>query len=137
MSQHHCQALVITCIDFRFHKQIHRWLKEDLGLEDNYDLLSIAGAGRDLVGENPLLPPEKILNEIALSHQLHHIKRVIILHHQNCGAYGTELESGSAAELERHRHDTAAEQKLIQQHLPGVQVERYFIKLNGEVIKLD
>lgn len=53
---HTCQAFALTCMDFRFHTAIRKFLSEDLGLERNYDLVSLAGSAKDLVRTRAMYP---------------------------------------------------------------------------------
>lgn len=49
---HQCKALVIHCMDFRFHSAIRDFLVS-LGIKDQYDLVSLAGATKGLVENDP------------------------------------------------------------------------------------
>lgn len=78
MSDHTCKAVVVTCIDFRFQKFIEEWVNINVG-PGQYDRVSWAGAVFNL---------ETVLGQIEISHRLHHIKQVILVNHEDCGAYG-------------------------------------------------
>ena len=128
---HTCQAFALTCMDFRFHTAIRKFLSEDLRLERNYDLVSLAGSAKDLVRTPGHVPFESLLVQIELSSKLHEIQRVILINHQNCGAYGPSLESGSSHEFETHAGDLRAARSLIQSRFPNLKVFLYFAKLDG------
>lgn len=89
MSKHSCTALVIRCIDFRISsvKLSELLVKAGLCREGDYDLISIAGAGKDLLSSNTA-ERDFILKQIDISQRLHGIKTIYILMHDNCGAYG-------------------------------------------------
>jgi carbonic anhydrase len=77
---HHCQAIVVCCIDFRFQKFIRQWTDENLKGK-TFDLVGYAGSTKDL---------DTILGQIDISVSLHHISQVVLIHHEECGAYGVE-----------------------------------------------
>jgi len=122
MNTHGCEALVISCIDFRFQTTIREWLVRN-GLSNEYDLFAKPGASKGA--------DESLLENIGLSKKLHDIKMVIIIHHQNCGAYGPALISGSPEELETHITELNKAESLIKARFSDLQVQKYFAKLDG------
>ncbi len=124
---HQCEALVLICIDYRFQTFIRNWLVKN-GLENKYDLIARPGAGK---GASELL-----LEDVGLSRRLHGIKKVIVIQHQNCGAYGQGLVSGSKEELDTHRSDVAINVELMRKRFPDLGFEMYFMNLDGTVIKI-
>jgi hypothetical protein len=81
-----CDALVITCTDFRFTSATQEFVNERLGLKGNYDYISIPGSIRNMLDSNTR---DLVLNKFGISFRLHHVKRVIILAHQDCSTgYG-------------------------------------------------
>lgn len=124
---HQCEALVLICIDYRFQTFIRNWLVEN-GLENKYDLIARPGGGKDT--------EELLLLSVGLSLKLHGIKKVIVIQHQNCGAYGSELVSGSKEELDKHRSDLAISVELMRRRFPGLGFETYFMKLDGTIVNL-
>lgn len=118
ISSHTCQAIVVTCIDFRLQKFISDWTKK---INGGFDRLSITGGVKNL----PF-----VLEQIALSHKLHHIKEVYLINHQDCGAYAEE------GTLDRHKKDLLYAQKSIKQKYPKLKIIPLFLKLKGEFIKV-
>ena len=133
---HTCEALVLTCMDFRFHTAIRKFLTRDLGLENSYDHVSLAGSAKDLVKAPGHVPFESLLKQVELSSKLHEIKRVILINHQNCGAYGPTLESGSSHEFETHSGDLRAARSLVQSRFPELKVALYFAMLDGTFVEV-
>ena len=80
MSIHKCDALLITCIDFRFVKHIKNWTNFYFE-HKNYDHVSFAGSSKEL---------DTILRQIEISVKLHDAVEVVLVHHEDCGAYGKE-----------------------------------------------
>lgn len=130
---HVCEAVVLHCIDFRFHSFIRKFLVEKLNLQDKFDLVSVAGAVKDIVRDERNVPKESILKQIEIAKRLHQIKRVILINHQNCGAYGPSLESGSEHEFETHSNDLKKARDFVLKEFPDLSVSLYFAKLNGEI----
>ncbi len=119
LNQHSCQAIVVTCIDFRLQKYIEKWTAKNL--PGGYDKLSIAGAVKDMT---------YVLKQIDISIRLHHVKEVYLINHEDCGAYGTE---GS---LEKHQNDLTAAKKAISAKFPHLKIFLLYLKLDGEFVKV-
>ncbi|MEZ0396773.1 MAG: carbonic anhydrase [Anaerolineales bacterium] len=115
MSKHITQAIVVHCMDFRLQKHLDEWLQRELG-HGQYDRLSLAGGVFDL---------DFVSRQVALSHRLHDIKQVLLINHEDCGAYG---EAGSP---ERHAADLRAAKQRIQAEIPGLEVRPYYLHLDG------
>lgn len=112
---HICDAVVVSCIDFRFQKYIRNWLNEKLA-NKTFDYVGFAGATKDL----PI-----ILKQIEISVKLHQIKEVILIHHEECGAYGSE------STLEKHATDLKhAKEEILKIH-PNLKVNLYYLHLDG------
>lgn len=116
MNNHTCEAVVITCIDFRFQPYIDIWVKDNLGIK-NHDRVALAGGVKGL---------ETILGQVEISNRLHHIKRVILINHEDCGAYGQE---GTA---QKHTQDLTNAKSKIQEQFPNLEADTYYLHLNGE-----
>ena len=111
-------ATVVRCMDGRLHDLVANLLKK-IGV-DSYDLISIAGATK----EDTL-----VVNQIQLSVRLHHTKRIILINHEDCGAYG---------DVPQKTHENAmwiVKNWLDRLNL-GVIVECYFLHLDGTYDKL-
>lgn len=117
MYKHDCDAIVITCMDFRFQKYIEEWEKENLG-DFHFDRIALGGACFDFYA---------ILKQIEISYSLHHIKKVVIINHENCGAYG---EAGT---YERHVHDLSEAERKIERLYPNLDVETYYMGMDGSM----
>jgi carbonic anhydrase len=112
---HTTNAVVITCIDFRFQRFIDKWLKYVLK-DYNFDRVALAGGIFDLYS---------ILKQVEISNRLHHIKKVILMNHEDCAAYGNE------GTYERHRSDLRQAENVIEKLYPHLDVECYYIHLDG------
>ncbi len=93
---HWCDALVITCVDFRFTSATQEFVNERLGLKGNYDYISIPGSIKNLLDSKTR---DLVLNKFGISVRLHHVKRLIILGHQDCTiGYGGSTSFNDAAD---------------------------------------
>ncbi len=117
MSDHTCDAIVVTCIDFRIQPYIESWLVKVVGSK-NYDRVSLAGGIFDVY---------TILKQVEISNRLHHIKKVVYMNHEDCGAYG------ALGTDERHRADLLEAQKKTEMLFPHLAVETYYVRLSGTI----
>ncbi|MBN2466868.1 MAG: hypothetical protein JXD19_01845 [Deltaproteobacteria bacterium] len=125
---HTCSAALLKCMDFRLTGDTCRWLEEK-GLVNDCDIISVAGAAKDLV-ENP---EGYVFSLIKLSVELHHVTRLIIMHHLDCGAYGGSAAFESLAEeREMHRKEIQRAREIIRGNFPAVVVESYFLSPEGK-----
>jgi carbonic anhydrase len=85
---HHCKYLIAHCIDFRIQKKVKQFM-EDENLPDDCDVVSVAGASKDI---------DFLLGQIGISVRLHETKEVILANHTDCGAYGGSSKFSSIEE---------------------------------------
>jgi|AP95_1055475.scaffolds.fasta_scaffold89984_3 carbonic anhydrase len=87
LDAHECEALVLTCMDFRFREATQQFVKEGLGINQFDGPISIPGVCKGIAEANSIVTDfAKFAIETAL--KVHHIKKVLIIHHEECGAYG-------------------------------------------------
>lgn len=115
MSDHDCEAVIVTCIDFRFQEYINNWISENFSPK-SFDRVAIAGGVFDF---------DYISKQVDISKRLHSIKKVILINHEDCGAYG---EAGTE---EKHAEDLKKAATLIKQQFPDLEVQTHFLLLNG------
>ena len=120
MSKHTCDAIVVCCIDFRFQKYIRNWTDKYLK-DKTFDLVGFAGSTKNL---------ETVLEQIGISVRLHEIKEVVLIHHEECGAYGAESTT------ERHAKDLRIAKSAIEKQYSTVVVELYYLLLDGTFKKI-
>jgi hypothetical protein len=121
-----CEALVVHCIDFRFHEAAARFVRVQLGLE-TYDLLATPGAARHLTA---LAAPERqaaLLDDIATSLHLHAPSRLVLINHADCGAYGGQAAFASVeAEAAFHHGALRQASQLLRARYPTLAVTTSF-----------
>lgn len=131
----HCRALVIQCMDFRFQTAVREYFLSSK-LTDQYDLVSIAGAGKTISEGGAR--GEFLLDLILRSRELHGISELHLVHHLDCGAYGGSAEFGSyQEEYQRHISDMAASEKVIKQRFPSLRVFKKIAHINDGKVEFD
>lgn len=133
---HHCQALIIACIDFRLIDNIHQWAKK-LGLKDDYDLLTVGGASQQIADPDKKEYREFLLKQIDISVKLHKIEQLILIHHEDCGAYGGKAAFASdEEELRRHITDMTKTEKIIKDKHSQLKIIKVYAKLDESFEKV-
>jgi carbonic anhydrase len=111
----HCDALVVHCMDYRLQKFLQPWITVRFGY-DNFDIISLAGSVHDY---------EMVLKYVQLAVQVHTIDTVCLINHEDCRAYGRE------GTYKRHRHDLLATRDKLRALFPTLNVETFFLQLDG------
>lgn len=122
---HWCDALVITCTDFRFTSATQEFVNERLGLKGNYDYISIPGSIKNLLDSKTR---DLVLNSFGISLRLHHVKRLIILGHQDCtiGYGGSKSFSEAADEYNTISKDMKKARSLLGWKFSHLKVYLYY-----------
>jgi len=115
-NSHETEYVVVQCIDHRFREFLIEWYAKNL--PPAYDLISWAGSTKDL---------KSVLAQITICVQLHGVSYVVLIHHQDCGAYGGEQNFSRAQHQEALR---TARQRILSQH-PQLQIALYYVTLDG------
>ena len=130
--QAHAQkiATVVMCIDYRFWPHVLPMLEKKYG---DFDLIEVAGAAKGLA--SPKTSSERIvlLSNIKTSIMLHHTTSIILINHQDCGAYGGSKSFVSLGEEMRfHQRELGRARDYIRKHFPGHKVETIFISRDNK-----
>jgi hypothetical protein len=81
-----CDAAILWCFDNRFDLGFRQFLKR-IGVAHS-DLIKIAGGAKCLASPELETDRRFVLEQIRTSMRLHNTKRVILMLHSDCGAYG-------------------------------------------------
>jgi hypothetical protein len=125
-------ACVVWCFDDRFYKLLKAFGKQERFA--HIDLVKIAGGAKALAGE---ASPDRdfVLNQIKTSARLHGTKRVILMLHRDCGAYGGSKSFADAdAEKEELIKQLHQAQDLVKKELcdvDGLVVDVCFADFDG------
>lgn len=115
MQEHTAQidALVIHCIDYRFVNLTKDYLaKTNL----KYDLITYPGASKSIY---------LLFDAIAVSVNLHMPKKIMLIDHEDCGAFGVENSPRD------HSKSLKRAKELTKVMYPSLPVETYIAKFTG------
>jgi len=130
--KYQCDAAVIWCFDNRFELGFRKYLKR-IGVM-NSDPIKIAGGAKCLASPDHENEREFVLEQIRKSMRLHGTRRVILMVHSDCGAYGglAERFGGDAvAERAHHRDELRRATKCLTRAIPEVETDAYFMDFEG------
>ena len=133
------EAMGVTCIDYRVVDDAVRFF-DRLGLTNEYDTLSLAGAS--LAAVSPKFPKSNAAfwDQLAISKSLHHIKKVVFVDHRDCGAYkvafGDEFAAARDAETAQHKAVMAEAKAALEKRHPDLGAEFYLLALDGTADKI-
>lgn len=133
---HKAKALILHCIDFRFQQPIQKFLA-DKGLLGLADIVSLAGSAKNFV--NPAMPSDRefLMRQVDISVKLHEIEKILIVNHQDCGAYGGSKSFANFEHEEReYKEDMKALKQAILEKYPNVAVEMYIALMEGDVVEV-
>lgn len=120
MNDHQAEAIVVTCIDFRLQEAINKFISEHFAPK-TFDRVALGGGVKNL---------DTILTQIDIAVRLHHIKKVVLVNHEDCGAYGAE------GNPQKHAEDLRNATSRIKQQFPDLEVETYYLHLDGTTVPI-
>jgi carbonic anhydrase len=98
--KYQCDAAIVWCFDNRFELGFRKFLKR-IGVV-NADPIKIAGGAKCLASPDHESDREFVVEQLRKSVRLHGTRRIILMLHSDCGAYGG-LAGGFAGDVERER----------------------------------
>ncbi|MGD1003277.1 MAG: carbonic anhydrase [Minisyncoccia bacterium] len=127
-------ACVVWCFDDRFYKLLKAFGKQE-GFA-HIDLVKIAGGAKALASTAGASPDRDfVLNQIKASVRLHGTKRVVLMLHRDCGAYGGSKSFADAdaekAELIKQLHQAQDLVKKELRDVDGLVVDTCFADFDG------
>ena len=84
--QYRADACVVTCFDARFTTAIAKFLKR-MGIA-TYDQVKVPGSVKALAAPDGDADRDYLLRAIQVSLRLHQPSRILLIGHNECGAYG-------------------------------------------------
>lgn len=131
-STHTCKAAVLHCIDFRFRKRLAEFLESRFG--DSYDLVSVVGGVKSLIADP--LENNFILEQVKISEKLHSPEIILLIQHEDCGAYGGSKAFGDfSTEQEAQNQELEKAETLLKQQFRQP-IHKYFVRLSGEITSI-
>jgi carbonic anhydrase len=128
------EAMVLACIDPRMQAPVFEYLKKR-GLAGQYSQFTIAGAAIAVVAPRFAAWRRTFWDNLALTADLHKIKRVIAIDHRDCGAatlaYGEKSVATPERETATHRRALAEFRRAVARRHPHLKVETGLMALDG------
>lgn len=133
---HSCEAVVLCCIDFRFWKETLEFVEKELKLV-SFDFPSLPGSAKAINDCND--EKELAFSCISIPIELHHAKKIVIVNHQDCGAYGGSRKFNGDYEAEQKFHENElkkAKEKILEKY-PDKEVILVYARLANEKESID
>jgi len=126
-----CDAAIVWCFDNRFELGFRKFLQR-LGVV-HWDAIKIAGGTKCLASPDRESDRDFVLNQIRISMRLHQTRRVILMLHSDCAAYGgiEAFKDDAAIERENHREELRKGAAVLAAAIPGLAIEGYFVDFEG------
>ena len=133
------EALALTCIDYRLVDDGVHFI-DGLGLTKDFDQVALAGASLAAVSDKFPSSNKAFWDQLDIAKTLHHVKRLVVLDHRDCGAYKVAFGDKFAPNppQEDAQHKGVMEQlkvKLLAMH-PDLASEYYLMALDGTAKRL-
>ncbi|KKS38519.1 MAG: hypothetical protein UV01_C0003G0066 [Parcubacteria group bacterium GW2011_GWA2_42_14] len=127
------EAYTVRCVDDRFWKTFKNFLREQN--ITHVDPKSPAGGVKVFASPNRESDREYNLDELAISIKLHHVKKVMLFSHSDCGAYGglKKFNGNKDKELRFHLKEHEKAKEVVGKRFPGLKIETYFIDEEGVI----
>ena len=129
------KAMVLSCIDPRFQPIVYNYLKKK-NLIRKYSSFTIAGASLGVTATKFKKWHKTFWDNIETSIKLHHIKKLIIVNHRDCGV--AKIINGknffsNEIETKIHKESFQKIKKLFKKKYPKLNIELNIISLNKKV----
>jgi hypothetical protein len=125
-----CDAAVVWCFDNRFETGFRKFLQR-IGVV-HWDAIKLAGGTKCLAAPEGDPIRAFVLDQIRISMRLHNTRRVILMLHSDCGAYGgLAAFPDAAAEAAHHEAELRRAAANLAAAIPGIQVDPYFVDFEG------
>jgi carbonic anhydrase len=129
-NNHKCRAVVGHCIDWRFRIALNRWLEERF--PEGWDIIALAGAVKPLIENGEI--NNTVLKQLQLADKLHAPEKIVLIQHEDCGAYGGSAAfSGPDVEREHQKGQLKIAVELLQKYFSVDRIETHFIHLDGTI----
>ena len=121
------QAIVLSCIDFRFHEKLKRELKKEK--INSFDLLCLAGGAKNLANPSKKIYQQTVIDNIKLAQKLHKIKMVVLCNHIDCGAYGDSVKFKSPNEETKfHQRELKKAGNIVKKLFPDLKIKTFTLE---------
>lgn len=130
------EALLLSCMDYRLIDDTERYMA-GRGLKDKYDQVILAGASLGALTDKYPAWNKTFWEHLDVAIQLHHIQKVILMDHRDCGAYkvilGEDFGKNPANEKNVHAQKLRELGGRVKKQHPKLTVELLLMGLDGKV----
>ncbi len=137
---HQSEAVVVACIDFRFWQETVDFVKRELGVQV-FDFSTLPGAAKAI--NEYKTDNDTAIQCIGIPCELHHSQKIIIINHEDCGAYGgsEKFAGDQVAELQFHTKELKKARVILSEKFPQQEIILAYAKLinnkeNIEFVKI-
>ncbi|MDZ7611910.1 MAG: carbonic anhydrase [Candidatus Moranbacteria bacterium] len=132
---HECDAAVIACIDFRFWRETAEFVDNYFGAI-SYDYPGLPGAAKAI---NESSGEDLAFSCVGVPCDLHQVKKIILVNHEDCGAYGGsgKFDGDKEAEQEFHEDELRKAWGLIKDKYPEKDIHLVYARIGGEGNELE
>ena len=132
----HYEAMLLNCIDPRFPENTIAYMRKR-DMVGKYSQFVIAGGAIGVIAPAFKEWAPAFWGNLAASIQLHHIPKVIVLNHRDCGAakiaYGADAVKDPASETATHKAALAMFRAELAKRHPDLTAETGLMALDGSV----
>lgn len=133
------EALLLSCMDYRLIDDTTHYM-DGRGLTNKYDQIILAGASLGALTNLHKAWQTEFWEHVEISKQLHHIKKVMVMDHRDCGAYktflGNDFYADPMRETQVHTENLNKLGAMIREKHPDLEVELLLMALDGSVEKI-
>lgn len=126
------ETLLLSCMDYRLMDKITAYM-DGRGLAANYDHVVLAGASIGVATDAKPEWRQTFWQHLAIARDLHHVSRLLVMDHRDCGAYRLILKKDLTGEAELAAHERMLRRlrRAIAARYPMLQTELLFMELDG------
>mgnify|MGYP003392368896 CR=1 FL=1 len=118
---HECGVLVVSCLDFRFRGPDQQFAHQALDTMHFDHVMFPGGAKSFATASNARYQLEEAIKKVGIG--LHKIKRILVMTHWDCGAYGGSKSFASPeAEEAAYLADLQAARTRLAEAFPGIEI---------------
>ncbi|HYD98629.1 MAG TPA: carbonic anhydrase [Alphaproteobacteria bacterium] len=129
-------VLLLSCMDYRLMGKLAQYMA-GRGLAEKYDHIVLAGASLGAVTDKYPDWNRTFWQHLDVALQLHHIRKVVVMDHRDCGAYkvvhGIDFAADPAAESRIHAETLRSLAAAIKARHAHLEVETALMALDGTV----
>jgi carbonic anhydrase len=129
-------ALLLNCIDYRLTGATTSYMAAQ-GMAGKYDQFILAGASLGAITHKFPAWGKSFWEHLQVAIDLHHIRKVVVLDHRDCGAYkvilGKDFSKDPKEEFEVHAKEMRALRAAIQKKHRALETTLGLMALDGSV----